>query len=169
MRKWIILILIISFSFILIFFSTNRGKYVPELELLYEGKMDQIEFGIGSNYNDIIGQWGNPDENVDFMGAILLVYNGIYFFINDNQVVGIYYNGEKIIYGTQIGMSDKQLEETLGKPNDTYISHYSELYTDDNLILNYKADKYMVNFEINPESKKIESISIWPKDSKSFT
>ncbi|HVI39769.1 MAG TPA: hypothetical protein VM577_03840, partial [Anaerovoracaceae bacterium] len=131
MRKWITLALLISFVFILIFYSGNKipienngiknqtlnqnlnnidnnssqkedeeEEYNSALELLYKGNMDGIEFGIGTNSIDIIEQWGDPNQKVNFMGGLLLVYNDIYFLtdglilnegITYGKVIGIYY------------------------------------------------------------------------------
>ncbi len=177
-KKWILLMIIII-CFIFIFFSFNYGnikrginkenlnlhaskeEYMPALELLYEGKMNDIEFGIGTKYDKIITQWGEPEEYTDsFMGGELLKYGDTYFFVNDNHVTGIYYTGSNEIYGVQIGMDLEQVVEILGSPNALYDSPYSELYPNEPLILEYKADKYIVNFEINTENKKVNSICI---------
>lgn len=178
-KKWILLIIIII-CFIIVFFSvnnetikkgihkenlnlhSNKEEYMPSLKLLYEGKMNGIKFGIGTKYDKIITQWGEPEEyNDSFMGGILLKYGDTYFLVSDNQVTGIYYTGNNKIYGVQIGMELEQVEEILGSPNDLYTSQYSELYINEPLILKYKADKYIVNFEINTENKKVNSIAIF--------
>lgn len=176
-KKWIFISIIIIF-FIFIFLSVNNGnfknginkenmpaskeEYMPALELLYEGKMNGVEFGIGTKYDKIITQWGEPEEYTDsFMGGILIKYGDTYFFVNDNQVTGIYYTGSNEIYGVEIGMDLEQVVEILGDQNDLYDSPYSELYPDEPLILEYKAGKYIVNFEINTENKKVNSIAIF--------
>jgi hypothetical protein len=148
----------------------EEEEYNPALELLYNGSMDGIEFGIGTNSIDIIEEWGEPNQKVNFMGGLLLVYDDIYFFtdgfilnkeITYGKVTEIYYTGEESIYGIQIGTALEQVKETLGSPNNTYISHYSELYIDDNLIVNYRAGEYEANFEIDDESEMVHSVSIW--------
>ncbi len=176
-KKWIFISIIIIL-FIFIFLSVNNGniknginkenihsnkeEYMPALELLYEGKINGVEFGIGTKSDKIITQWGEPEEyNDSFMGGILLKYGDTYFFVSDNQVTGIYYTGNNEIYGVQIGMDQEQVEEILGTPSDLYTSLYSELYPDEPLILKYKAGKYIVNFEINTENKKVSSIAIF--------
>ncbi len=178
-KKWIFISIIIIF-FIFIFFTENNGNIntdinkenlnqhtskeenIPALELLNEGKMNSIKFGIGTNSDKIITESGEPEEyNDSFMGGILLNYGDTYFLVSDNQVTGIYYAGNNEIYGVQIGMDQEQVEEILGSPSDSYTSLYSELYPDEPLILKYKAGKYIVNFEINPENKKVNSIAIF--------
>lgn len=172
MKKWIAYTLIIILSFILILFSVHKPtsmpsekeEYIPSLELLYQGKMDGINFALGTDSNTIITQWGVPNQNVEFMGSILLAYNDIYFFTYKNKIVGIYYNGKETVYGVKIGSSLDKVADLLGKPNNTFTSQYNELYVDDNLILVYKAGEYSVNFEIDPKSETVSSISIWQED-----
>ncbi|WP_312653466.1 DUF4309 domain-containing protein [Aminipila sp.] len=175
-KKWIFISIIIIFIIFILFCVNNQNtknginnenihpskeSYMPALELLYEGKMNGVEFGIGTKYDKIITQWGEPEEYTDsFMGAILIKYGDTYFFVNDNQVTGIYYTGSNEIYGVEIGMDLEQVVEILGSQNDLYDSPYSELYPDEPLILEYKAGKYIVNFEINTENKKVNSICI---------
>ncbi len=144
----------------------------PALELLYSGKMEGVEFGIGTNSNKIMEQWGEPDYKENFMGGLLLSYDDVYFFtdgyilddsITDGEVTGIYYTGDETVYGVHIGMPLEQVEEILGDPNNTYTSHYSELRADNNIILNYMAGEYKVDFE-SDESEMIQSISIWKNE-----
>lgn len=175
-KKWIFISIIIIL-FIFIFLSVHNGniknginkgnmpaskeEYMPALELLNEGKMNSVEFGIGTKSDKIITQWGEPEEyNDSFMGGILLKYGDTYFFVNDNKITGIYYTGTNEIYGIKIGMDLEQVVESLGSENDLYKSLSSELYINDPLILKYKAGKYIVNFEINTENKKVNSICI---------
>ncbi|MBR0596674.1 DUF4309 domain-containing protein [Sinanaerobacter chloroacetimidivorans] len=151
----------------------EKEAYNSALELLYKGHMNGIEFGIGADSIEIIERWGEPDEKVNFMGGLLLSYDDIYFLtdglisnegITYGKVIGIYYTGEEAIYGIQIGMPLKQLEEILGAPNNTYISQYSELYADNHLIVSYRADKYVADFEIDEQSEMVQSISIWQEE-----
>ena len=183
MKKKVILILIIIISLFFIVFSVNyenikknineenqniiKNEYIPALALLYEGKMDDIEFGIGINYDKLIAQWGDPEEYTEsFMGGKLLKYGDTYFLVSDDIITGIYYTGDDEIYGIKIGMGLEQIVEILGGKNRLYRSIYSELYINDPLILEYKAGKYIVNFEINTENKKVDSISIFQDLSK---
>ena len=131
--------------------------------------MDGVKFGIGTNSIEIIKQWGEPNQKNNFMGGLLLSYDEIFFLtdgniLNDNitygDVIGIYYTGEETMYGIYEGMPLEQVEEILGNPNGTYISYYSELYAENNMIIKYEAGEYTVFFEIDDESKTVQSISI---------
>ncbi|WP_242975254.1 DUF4309 domain-containing protein [Anaerovirgula multivorans] len=151
----------------------EEEKYNPALELLYTGKMDGIEFGIGTNSTEIIEKWGEPDYKDNYMGGLLLSYDKTYFLtdgiiiddsISYGTVGGIYYTGEATIYGIHIGMLLREVEEILGKPNHTYISDNSELYFDNNLIVKYKAGAHTVIFEIENGSETVQSISLWKEE-----
>lgn len=148
-------------------------KYNPALELLYTGNMDGLEFGIGSDSGKIIEQRGEPDQEDNFMGGLLLSYDELFFLtdgfmingrITHGKVTGIYYIGEESVYGVHIGMPLDQVEELLGDPYGTSISHYSELYTDNNIIVQYRAGGYAAIFEIDDESDLVCSISIWQEE-----
>ena len=151
----------------------EEKKYNPALEMLYKGYMDTVEFGIGTSGIEIIEQWGEPNQKDNFMGGLLLAYDDIYFFtdglilkdsITYGDVMGIYYTGDETVYGIQIGMPLEQVKEILGSPDNTYSSHYSELYNDNNLIVNYKAGEYEVNFEIDDKNETVQSISVWKEE-----
>lgn len=142
----------------------------PALELLSAGKMDGIDIGIGANGKEIIEQLGEPVYKENFLGGLVLSYDDIHFFTdgiisNDNttygNVAGIYYTGGEAKYGTNVGMSLKQVEEILGSPDHTYTAQSSELYGDNHLIVRYIKGEYTVKFEVDNESEKVQSISIW--------
>lgn len=142
----------------------------PALELLSMGKMDGIDIGLGADGKEIIEQLGEPVYQENFLGGLVLSYDDIHFFTdgiisNDNitygNVAGIYYTGGETKYGTHVGMSLKQVEEILGSPDHTYTAQSSELYGDNHLIARYIKGEYTVKFEVDNESEKVQSISIW--------
>lgn len=147
-----------------------EGEYNSALEQLYKGKMDGINFGIGADAAEIINLSGEPNQKSNFMGGLLLSYDETFFLTDGNilndtitygDVTGVYYTGERTIYGVHKGMPLEEVKEILGEPNDTYIAYSSELYEENNLIIKYGAGEYTVLFEMDDEDKTVRSISIW--------
>ena len=152
----------------------EEEKYNPTFELLYKGYMDGVEFGIGTDGAEIIKKWGEPDIKDNFIGGLLLSYDDTYFFTdgliqNDGSTTygnlsGIYYTGDDTIYNIQMGMTSEQVEDILGKADEIYTSHNSELFSDDNIIMKYYAGGYSAIFEVDDLSERVRSISMWKED-----
>jgi len=137
----------------------------PLLELASQGRINNIQFVIGSPTDKIIEEWGLPDEYDYFLGGLYFIYdNGnIIFFTgaesingeilhDEVKVIGIF-EENKEIFNVRIGMSIDEIIEVLGNPthvNTPEQNEESELLHGDWIIV-YDTGKHEVIFASNTE------------------
>ncbi len=145
--------------------GSNKEQIDPLFEPLQYGKINDIEFGIGSTKDEILSKWGEPQESYDgFIGGELIKYDDINFFISEGKVTGVQYNGNAEAYGIKKGMDVEQVKEILGKPSSSYNSLYGELYINEPLILQYNVKSYAVKIEIDNKTNKVISIAVFQEE-----
>lgn len=150
----------------------------PFLELATQGRIDNIEFGIGSQTDKIVEEWGQPDENDYFLGGLFFKYDNenVVFFTDaysDNgetihgQVKCIgFYDMNQEIYGVKLGMTFDEIISVLGKP--TYVST-SEQNEESELLygswsITYDTGDHTVDFVSYTEEGPVETVYLWGKN-----
>ena len=123
------------------------------LKSAYEGKIDGVEFGIGDIGTDIIKKLGEPDQEDYILGGLYLQYGEITFLTNgfdeSGEVVSILFSdGTTEVFGINLGMTVKEIEEVLGMPDRTLSlkdNEENELY-EGNCATVYDLGKYKLAF-----------------------
>lgn len=84
-----------------------------------EGKMDGVEFKIGSSYKEITDMLGNPKNKSTFNGGEVLTYGDASYIITPDTkvVVGIMVKNGKTLYGVKVGMKTSDIKKVLGNPD----------------------------------------------------
>lgn len=146
----------------------------PALKLAWEGKVDGLDFQIGSLGSEIVEAWGMPDQYDYFLGGLYLQYEEqeIVFFTNgyiiDDEVdygevviIGIF-GHDKEIYNVKIGMTFKEIEAILGEPtsrntpdenSDNELHH--GMWT-----ITYKSEKYTLVFQGSEENGPVSGANL---------
>ncbi|WP_202709004.1 DUF4309 domain-containing protein [Sporosalibacterium faouarense] len=135
----------------------------PLFKQVKEGKLEGIEFGIGTYSRDIVEKWGMPDRYDNFMGGLYLAYDdkgvvfSTYTSLNDGKIeyadvmwIGIY-GDDKEICNVKLGMNFKEIISVLGEPSyqrNSTQNEAMELY-DGECTIEYETDKYILVFVAN--------------------
>ena len=150
----------------------------PLLKLAYEGKIDGIDFGIGSYSGDIVKKWGIPDRYDNFMGGLYLAYDDkdVVFstntFMDDGQityadVIWIGFWGEnREIFNVRIGMTFEEIEEVLGRSSSKetpYENQDSELYCE-NWTITYDIGCYLLKFITEEVDGPVDVVYLFVKN-----
>lgn len=110
-----------------------------------QGKINGIEFGIGTRFEEIIKTWGEPEEKGNYEGSNYLIYDDITFMADENSEVvsRIAISGEREVYGVKIGMKPSEIKKILGEPK------YESIYEDTDIqqrSIVYENGEYRVMF-----------------------
>ncbi|HEY4431107.1 MAG TPA: YjgB family protein [Paenibacillus sp.] len=135
--------------------SQSSDKQLKELlELAKKGKVPGVEYAAHTGLIDEVeADWGKPDKQ-DSAGK------GIYATYTDKQIVFGFNKGSLIF---DVRSSDdalqkltlKQIEGTLGKPDDTKVNGEDKIYT-------YQAnDQYQLKFIIPSSTGTVDHISVF--------
>lgn len=150
----------------------DTNQINPLLNLAYEGKVDGIEFGLGTNSSEIVEKWGMPDEYDYFAGGVYLAYVGkdVVFFtdgymianeINHGNVKWIWIGKDnREIYNIKIGMTFNEIIEVLGEPDfirNPQENENSEFYYEKWTII-YNVGEYSLVFLTNEEEGPVVSV-----------
>jgi len=119
-------------------------------ELLREGRVENIEFGIGTKTETIISKWGKADMEDYFLGGTFLTYGNITFFTDATDytgkvaVIGISENTN--VFSAKVGMTFNEIKKILGAPAAEIKSGTEdELYGGDWCLV-YESGEYKVSF-----------------------
>lgn len=124
-------------------------------ELLSMGRINGVEFGIGSKTRDIVEAWGPPDYYEGFQAGLYLQYGNIIFFTNswdldDEGYVSVIGLGENInTYGARVGMSCSEIKAILGQPAWEGYTGMGELgsgYENEDWVLYYQAGSKCITY-----------------------
>jgi len=96
------------------------------LDIIGEGKLPGIEFGIGASCKEIVNKMGKPKDQEFFEGGLYLDYDKVIFLTDSDES----YNGkvtsisiyEGQIFGVKVGMKPSEIKKVLGKPSFEGIS-----------------------------------------------
>jgi len=135
--------------------TQNTSKQLKELlELAKQGKVPGVEYAAHSGLIDEVEQaWGKPDRD-ETAGK------GMYATYNDKKVVFGYNKGSQIFDVRSSAaqfrkLTLKQIEGTLGKPDDIKQNGKDMIYT-------YTANKqYQLKFIIPASTGKVDHISVF--------
>lgn len=93
------------------------------LDIISEGRVDTVEFGIGASVKDIIEAYGEPEEKDNFMGGSFISYKDFTFFIDKNIeeieegiVVKLGFSEGSELFGVNVGMKFDDIKKILGDP-----------------------------------------------------
>lgn len=150
----------------------------PLLELARKGRIDSIEFGIGSSTEEIIEEWGLPDDYDYFMGGLYFKYDdkNVLFFTsaakeNDEIIHGEVkcmgsFEENKEVFNVKIGMTFDEIIAILGEP--TYIGTPEE-HEDSELLYGtwaivYDTEEYEIDFVTRIENGPVDTVYLWGKN-----
>lgn len=91
------------------------------LDIVGEGRLPGIEFGIGASCKEIVNKMGKPKDQDFFEGGLYLDYDKVIFLTDSDES----YNGkvtsislnEGQIFGVNVGMKPSEIKKVLGKPS----------------------------------------------------
>lgn len=91
------------------------------LDSLADGKIEGMEFGIGSKCQDMLAKLGDPQDKGTTDGGFFYVYDTVTYFtdsINENEgsISSVAVRDSRDICGVKIGMKPSEIEKVLGKP-----------------------------------------------------
>ncbi|WHY20469.1 YjgB family protein [Paenibacillus sp. G2S3] len=135
--------------------SQNSDKQLKELlELAKKGKVPGVEYVAHTGLIDEVeADWGKPDQQEP-------AGKGIYATYTDEHVVFGFNKGSLIfdVRSSDTALQDltlKQIEGTLGKPDDTKVNGEDKIYT-------YQAnDQFQLKFIIPNSTGKVGHISVF--------
>lgn len=147
----------------------------PLLESARQGKIDGIDFGIGSSTDKVIEKWGLPDEYDYFLGGLYFRYDDkkVLFFTSaekDNEeiihgeimCIGVF-EENKEIFNVKIGMTFDEIIAVLGEPtyeNTLEQNEESELLAGTWTIV-YDTGKCKIEFVSSTERGPVDSVYLW--------
>lgn len=149
----------------------------PLLKLACEGKVDGIDFGIGSYSGEIVEKWGMPDRCDNYMGGAYLAYDDkdVTFLTNTPMYDGkmeyadvvwiVIWGDSREIYNVRIGMTFEEIEEVLGRPSSKetpYENEESELYGG-KWTITYDTGKYLLEFVADEENGPVDVAYLFKK------
>ncbi|OMD82072.1 hypothetical protein BSK49_26440 [Paenibacillus odorifer] len=135
--------------------SQNSDKQLKELlELAKKGKVPGVKYAAHTGLIDEVeADWGKPDQQES-------AGKGIYATYTDKHVV-FGFNKGSLIFDVRSSDSTlqkltlKQIEATLGKPDDTKVNGEDKIYT-------YQAnDQYQLKFIIPSSTGTVDHISVF--------
>ncbi|OMD59061.1 hypothetical protein BSK62_27845 [Paenibacillus odorifer] len=135
--------------------SQNSDKQLKELlELAKKGKVPGVKYAAHTGLIDEVeADWGKPDQQES-------AGKGIYATYTDRHVV-LGFNKGSLIFDVRSSDSAlqkltlKQIEATLGKPDDTKVNGEDKIYT-------YQAnDQYQLKFIIPSSTGTVDHISVF--------
>lgn len=130
------------------------------LELVGEGRLPNIEFGIGASCKEIIDKMGKPIEQDYFEGGLYLDYGKLIFLTDGDES----YNGKVVsislvegqLFGVNVGMKPAEIIKVLGKPS------FQGKNEDEGAIyqLRYNVNGYTLAFTAETEDSPTLSASV---------
>lgn len=155
----------------------NTHKNNPLLELACQGKIGNIDIGVGDSTDIIIEKWGFADESEYFMGGLYFKYDDkktIFFTgaeINNGEIihdkvkcVGVF-EQNKEVFNVRIGMDFKEIISVLGVPtyeNTPKQNEESELLEGAWTII-YDIGEYEIKFAAKHENGPVDVVYLWGK------
>ncbi len=127
----------------------DENEEINPMELLSIGVVNEFDFQIGDNINDVIEQWGQPVvEPFYWAGGEWYSYGDLTFitWIEDPTIRHIGFESDTIIYGIEIGDSIEKIKNIMGDNPESYIVNDSDNDFDDELAI-FKEDKQVLSYE----------------------
>ena len=115
-----------------------------------EGKINGIEFGIGSNKNDVIQKWGEPQKTGSWQTKYYSWFDYYYFFGNPDESVSAIRIG-----GDTIKCTVDELKKAIGEPKDEGVNDIESGW-----YLYYEAGEYQVFFNADTKNGVIKYMSL---------
>jgi uncharacterized protein involved in high-affinity Fe2+ transport len=121
------------------------------LKLAYEGKIDNLQVGVGNKLKDVIGQLGEPVELANFEGSSYVTYQNISFMLDkivestsdSADIMGIIASEGYELYGVKVGMTPDEIKKILGAAEQEYKDGEDE---GDMWKLEYTCGEYKLTF-----------------------
>ena len=96
--------------------------------LAYEGKIDNLQIGVGDRLKEVIAALGEPNELANFEGSSYISYQDISFMLDkivestgdEAHVLGIIVSEGYELYGVKIGMTAAEIKNILGAAEQEY-------------------------------------------------
>ncbi|HZK34767.1 MAG TPA: DUF4309 domain-containing protein [Bacillota bacterium] len=160
--------------------TAPADEHDSHLELVRQGRVDGISFGLGDSTEFIIDGWGEPDESEYYMGGLYLLYDdeGVVFFTSaDGEYGQISSHGEivfigitkenKEVYGVRIGMTFDEIIEVLGEPEEKRTAEQNE---SSELLFGWTIDyivgEYTVSFQADTGDGQVDVVYLWASEKK---
>lgn len=160
--------------------TSPADEHNSHLELVRQGRVDGISFGLGDSTEYIIDGWGEPDESEYYMGGLYLSYDdeGVVFFTSaDGEYGQITSHGEivfmgitkenKEVYGVRIGMTFDEIIEVLGQPTEKRTAEQNE--SSELLFgwtIDYTIGQYTVSFLAATGDRQVDVVYLWGSENE---
>ncbi|MCK9216969.1 MAG: hypothetical protein M0P77_03490 [Firmicutes bacterium] len=126
----------------------DKDEEISPMELLAIGVVNEFDFQIGDNINDVIEQWGQPvAEPFYWAGGEWYSYGDLTFitWIEDPIIRHIGFESSTIIYGIEIGDSIDRIKSIMGNNPESYTVNDPDNDFDDELAI-FKEDKQVLSY-----------------------
>lgn len=98
------------------------------MALAYEGKIDNLQVGVGAKLQETIETMGEPIELAHFEGSSYISYQNISFMLDkivettseNAEVLGIIVSEGYELYGVKVGMTPAEIKNILGAAEQEY-------------------------------------------------
>lgn len=127
----------------------DENEEINPMELLSIGVVNEFDFQIGDNINDVIEQWGQPVvEPFYWAGGEWYNYGDLTFitWIEDPIIRHIGFESSTIIYGIEIGDNIDRIKSIMGNNPESYAVNNPNNDFDDELAIS-KEDKQVLSYE----------------------
>lgn len=121
------------------------------LKLAYEGKVTNVQIGLGASLQEVISVMGEPIELGHFEGSSFVNYENITFMLSEvvedttgkAEIIGIIASEGYELYGIKVGMSMAEIKQVLGAAQQEYKDNEDE---GGMWILEYQCGDYKLTF-----------------------
>lgn len=117
------------------------------------------EFPLGTPLEDLIGYYGQPDDDQYFLGSRLVFFNegDGYFLDYSDMVTGFYIaNPEVTVFDTRIGMTFEEVDEILGTKGDVVFERAETQY----YINVHYVENYRITYSAETEDSPVLNIIV---------
>lgn len=133
-----------------------------KMELAYEGKIDNLQVGVGDRLAKVIEELGEPLELAYFEGSSYISYENLSFMLDkviektsdEATIFGIVISEGYEIYGVKVGMTPNEIKSILGAADQEYKDGEGD---EEMWKLEYTSGDYSLTFFFNDKSSSSTS------------
>lgn len=127
------------------------------MELAFEGKIDNLQVGVGDTLSEVISELGEPMELAHFEGSSYVSYKNFSFMLgkviektsDEATISGIVISEGYEIYGVKVGMTPNEIKSILGAADQEYKDGEGD---EEMWKLEYACGDYSLTFFFNDNS-----------------
>lgn len=132
----------------------DEKQIVGPMKLAYEGKIDNLQIGVGDKLQNVISVLGEPSELNHFEGSSYISYQDVSFMLDrivettkdEATILGIVVSEGYELYEVKVGMKSDEIKNVLGAAAQEYQEGEEE---GDAWKLEYNCGDYLLTFFFN--------------------